>query len=195
MDPTVPILPEQIEILTKPENPKDSWVRAVWEEFNGKCVNCGTDERVSVRMIVPEDAGGKLVVSNGTILCRTCEVAKTAVEKAEAAGKTPRRPVNVWVSQNLYNQVQTSLKTKNGFRSMGSLVRHMMRIMVETPDRFEDLSQYQDQGSDVKINLWLDQVAYDTFKIAMSDKNLTVTEGVKGLLLMYLVEADPGRRN
>jgi hypothetical protein len=196
MIPTGPVLPEEIHLeVVGSKNPKDAWIDAVWEFHHGKCSNCGQAEHVSVRMIVPEEAGGKLVLSNGIVLCRTCDVAKTAVEKAQASGKTPRRPVNVWVSKGLYEQVHTALKTKNGFRSMGSLVRHMMGMMAETPERFDDLSQWQDQGSDVKVNLWVDQKDYDVFKTVLSDKNLTVTEGVKGLLLMYTDEAAPGRRN
>ena len=176
------------------EDERTQWIDAVWKNFRGKCAGCGSDNNVAVKMIVPEEAGGKLVVENGTIICRTCEVARSAVEKAREAGETPRRPVNVWVSRKLYDSIHEALDTKNGFTSMGSMARYMMGLLVETPSRFEDLQNWQDRGSEVKINLWLDQSAYESFKEVVADRNMTVTDGIKGLMLMYTEEGAPSKR-
>jgi hypothetical protein len=190
------VIPEKyIELIKSAEDdPKQQWIRAVWDRSGGICSNCGSDSHLSVRMIVPEEAGGKLVVSNGMIICRTCEVAKAAVEKAKETGDIPRRPVNVWISRKLYTSLQDSLKSRNGFRSMGPLARYMIGLLVDNPDRFSDLDQYQDRGSDVKINLWLEQEAYESFKQLLNDRNMTVTDGIKGLMLMYTEEGVPSKR-
>ena len=167
---------------------RDSWTRGVWEHYGGLCSNCGSNHYVAVRMMVPEAAGGQFVLTNGTTICRTCEVAQAAVRKAGETGATPRRPICVWISRRLYDSLQTSLKTRNGFNSMAGLTRAMMKLVVEHPERFADLDNYQDRGSDLKINLWVDADDYDRFKGVLTDRNLSVTDGVKGLLLMYTTE-------
>jgi len=145
-------------------------------------------------MHVPEAAGGQHVLSNGYLICRTCEVAKTAVAKAEEHGTTPKRPICVWISRKLYDNRQQTLQTRIGFSSMAGLSRCMMKLLVEDPDRFSDLANYQDRGSDLKINLWVDASDYDRFKTVLSDKNLTVTDGIKALMLLYTTEGAPSVR-
>jgi hypothetical protein len=193
---TDPTLPEDcVEFLKTNEMSRhDAWVHAVWEHYGGKCANCGSDQNVAVRMVVPELAGGQLVLTNGVTVCRTCEVAQTAVRKAEQSGVTPKRPICVWVSRKLYDSLQDTLNTKNGFNSMASLIRYMMGLVVEAPGRFSDLSNYQDRGSDLKVNLWVDAEDYDQFKGVLADRNLTVTDGIKGLMLLYTTEGAPSVR-
>lgn len=190
------ILPDDcVECLQSNESTRrDAWVHAVWEHYGGKCANCGADHNVVVRMVVPEAAGGQLVLTNGTTLCRTCEVAQNAVWKAEQTGSTPKRPICVWISRKLYESLQATLSTKNGFNSMAGLIRYMMGLVVESPDRFSDLQNYQNRGSDLKVNLWVDAEAYDRFKGVLADRNLTVTDGIKGLMLLYTTEGAPSVR-
>jgi hypothetical protein len=171
------------------------WRNGVWDTHKGCCAGCGGDEHVVVLMTVPLEAGGKLVPENGTTVCRVCQVAAKAIEKA-AEGKPNRRPINIWVSKDLYARLNTSLDSGLGFRSMGSLVRFMMGLVVSDPLRFGDLGLYQDPGTDVKINLWVERPVYDSFKSVLADMDMTVTGAIKGLLLMYVSEAEPAfRRN
>jgi len=194
-DPLSPTDESAVEVLQSgAKSRQDAWIRAVWEHYGGKCGNCGCAENVTVRMHVPEAAGGQFVLTNGYLICRTCEVANAAVRKAEETGKTPKRPICVWISRKLYDSVQTSLSTRNGFSSMAGLTRYMMKLVVEDPARFSDLENYQDRGSDLKINLWVDAADYDRFKGVLSDRNLTVTDGIKGLMLLYTTESAPSVR-
>jgi len=171
------------------------WRNSVWDAHKGCCAGCGGDEHVVVLMTVPEEAGGKLVLENGTTVCRVCQVASKAIEKA-SEGKQNRRPINIWVSKDLYERLNVSLDSGHGFRSMGSLVRFMMGLVVTDAKRFHDLPLYQDTGSDVKINLWVERPVYDEFKAVLSEMDMTVTGAIKGLLLMYVSDAEPAfRRN
>lgn len=166
------------------------WRNAVLDKYRDKCSGCGSDMNIAVHMIVPEVAGGKYEVDNGVVLCRTCEMARAAVEQGKDR-KNKRRPANVWISRRLYARMQTSLHGSKGFRSMGSLVRFMMDSLVADPSRFQDLKNYQDSGSDVKINIWVNIAAYDKFKEIVSNNGLTVTDAIKGLILMYETEVVP----
>lgn len=171
------------------------WRNEVWDAHKGCCAGCGGDEHVVVLMTIPLEAGGKLVSENGTTVCRVCQVATKAIEKA-SEGKPNRRPINIWVSKGLYERLNTSLDSGRGFRSMGSLVRFMMGLVATEPSRFQDLDLYQDPGTDVKINLWVERPVYDSFKGVLADMGMTVTGAIKGLLLMYVSEAEPAfRRN
>lgn len=182
---------DPIEVLrrkTTEAEIKSQWILDVFERFNNKCSNCGAEYNLHARMIVPPEAGGKYVVENGVVVCRVCEMAASAALHAKAKGKD-RRPINVWISRALYGKLQDALSQRNGFSSMGSLVRSLMHMVVEEEQQFADLSNYQDQGSDVKINVWVDLSVYDDFKKIVGDQNLTVTDAIKGLIMMYEGEA------
>ncbi len=190
-DETTPVV--EVPLIERtPEQQEASWKLAIFDKYNGQCANCGSDDHVSVVMLVPEAAGGRYVLSNGYTICRVCRVAAKAVEKAAETGKsTHRRPINLWISQQLYGQLTASLETRKGFSSMGSLVRYMMGIFVEDPSKFEDVRLYQDHAAEVKINLWVDPADYDLFKQALGKLGLSVTEAVRALLVMYVAEATP----
>jgi hypothetical protein len=163
--------------------------RKVWEaqvraNHRNKCANCGGVERLRVFMLVPEEAGGRLLDTNGTLLCRACEMAKEAAERATSPQY--RRLVNFWVSQKLHARIEDALRIREGFVSLGHLVRYMMSKFVTDPVRFDDIERYQDFGSsDVKVNVWVDADTYETFKQMLEQRRMTVTEAVKSLIQMY----------
>ena len=133
----------------------ERWATNVFEACRGRCSNCGSDDRLRVEMIVPEAAGGRKLVSNGTLLCRTCTLAREIGERRPyPASGEHTRPINFFVSRGLHNKLGNGLATDNGFRSVSSLVRFLMTRFVGDPDRFDDLEMFQDPGSDVKINVW-----------------------------------------
>lgn len=161
-----------------------TWEKEVLHQHQGHCANCGGTDRLKVHMVVPTEAGGKLVVENGTVLCRTCEMAKDAVGR-EARG-AERRPVNFWVSRKLYTRIDESLRTRNGFVSIGSLVRYLMTKYVTDPDRFDDIERYQDFGAaEVKLNVWVDADTYETFREVLGKQRMTVTDALKALIQVY----------
>lgn len=169
---------------------KESWATRVWDACGGRCSNCGSTDRLKVRMIVPRDAGGQEVVSNAILLCRTCELAReirTKVPQPESGEHT--RPINFFVSQELHSKLKNGLAADYGFRSVSALVRYLMAKYVADADEFDDLGMYQDGGSDVKVNVWVGRDVYARFK-AITDRNgATVTDTLKGLIRMYEAEA------
>lgn len=199
MDDDAEVVLPPMELLLHdptPEQKRKIWRGLVWEAHRGLCAGCGGPENVVVLMIVPEEAGGKLALENGTTICRVCQVAAKAVERASESGSSNRRPINIWVGKELYERVNKSLASGQGFRSMGSLVRFMMRLVAAEPSRFADLGLYQDHGTDVKINLWVERPVYDEFKSVLGTLDMTVTDAIKGLLLVYVSDAEPAfRRN
>jgi hypothetical protein len=161
------------------------WTRSVLLQTRGRCANCGSDDRVQVKMIVPEDAGGVMVVSNGTAHCRACELAHAVVTQKKKPDAD--HPVNFWLSRGLYDQV----KAYNGFSSTSSLVRFLVDRFAAEPSRFDDLPLYQDEGCDVKINAWVPPASYEVFKELVTERGLTVTDALKCLLKMYGCQVDP----
>ena len=131
---------------------KHLFEQAVLERSKDLCANCGGNHKVRARMIVPLEAGGKFSFDNGTTLCRACEMATSVVSRSQKG--QAKRPVNFWVSHRMFEKV----KQLNGFNSTGSLVRFLMDKFVENPGQFDDLHLWQEEGTDLKINVWVDLV-------------------------------------
>lgn len=165
------------------------WDKSVRIRYRNKCANCGNDDRLRARMIIPEEAGGKLLDSNSVLLCRSCEMASDAVKTAAKAAD--QRLVNFWVSRGLFDRIQEGLRTYDAFNSMGSLVRYLISKYVEDDSRFDDLDLYQDEGADTKINVWVERDRYDTFKTLVDKHGLTVTDAIKSLIVAYECSAEP----
>ena len=169
-----------------------SWESLILKRANGICDSCGnSDHKLKANMLVPEAAGGQRIASNGAAICRTCELAsdRHRREATPASGDTTR-PVNFWISQQLYQRIQEGLNEKYGFRSVASLVRYLISKYVVDAARFDDVAQYQDSGSDVKVNVWVPKNLYETFKLLVDAQGLTVTDTLKGLIRMYEMEID-----
>jgi hypothetical protein len=159
--------------------------QALLERAKDLCSNCGSDHKVQARMIVPLEAGGKFSFDNGTTLCRACEMASSVVKRSPTGAA--QRPVNFWVSRRMYDKV----KLLNGFNSTGSLVRFLMSKFVAHDDQFDDLNLWQETGSDMKINVWVDKEIYTAFKTLVNERGMTVTDSFKALIRMYEEEAEP----
>ena len=159
--------------------------QALLERAKDVCSNCGSNHKVRARMIVPLEAGGKFSFDNGTTLCRACEMASSVVSRSPTGAA--QRPVNFWVSRRMYDKV----KLLNGFNSTGSLVRFLMSKFVLHDGQFDDLNLWQEDGSDMKINVWVDRKIYAEFKTLVNDRGMTVTDSFKALIRMYEEEAEP----
>ena len=154
------------------------------EACRNRCVGCGSTDRLKVLLIVPLAAGGHLSVENGSVLCRTCEMAKEAAERTPRGEE--RRLVNFWVARKMHERIQEAIRTRDGFVSLGHLVRYMMTKYVEDPARYNDLERYQDHGpSEVRINVWVDIPVYESFKRLLELNQMTVTEAIKALIAVY----------
>jgi hypothetical protein len=184
-------IPEKIERLSK-SIPGD-WERLVYQRYKNRCANCGNPERIRVVMVVPPEAGGQPIDSNGVLLCRSCEMATDAVKKGKTA--SDQRLVNFWVSRKFFDTLHSNLTgyraDRSGFRSMGALIRYMIAKYVEDESRFDDLSLFQDEGADAKINVWVGKDQYGVFKALLDKRGMTVTDAIKGLILAYFSEAEP----
>lgn len=182
--------PQTETVCGDKKDEKLHWEQLVREAAKDRCSNCGGVDRPRVRLIVPQEAGGQLVPTNGVLLCRPCEMAAESL----AGGKRreqDRRILNFWVSRKLYDRIQKGVVTRSGFNSVSSLVRYLMSKYITDEPRFDDLEQYQDSGADVKINVWVDIEPYATFKSLVDKRGMTVTDAVKSLVLMYESQAEP----
>jgi hypothetical protein len=170
---------------------EEAWATLVWQAQQGRCSGCGCDQadQLKVRMVVPKELGGKEIVSNGVLLCRTCELAKHIASRSPSpASGEHTRPINFWVSKKLHGKLTNGLSTNYGFKSVSSLVRYLMEKYAEDPDWFPDLELYQDQGADTKVNVWVGRDLYSAFKGEVDSRNSTVTDVLKSLIQMYEVE-------
>ena len=169
----------------------DSWQSIVWDRAEHRCENCGNQDRLKILMIVPEIAGGHSTPSNAMVICRTCELAEELARRSTApASGDMTRPINFWVSRQLYTRLHNGLSDKYGFKSVASLVRYLMSKFVADPDRFDDVGQYQEAGADVKVNVWVPRDVYARFKLLTEQNGITVTDALKGLIRMYEMEID-----
>jgi len=180
---------EEIEVLEANGIPFE---RAVWLHHGSRCVNCGETDRLVVRLVVPEDLGGQVAVSNSVLLCRTCDFACDLSSNE----KEPSRAVNFFMSRELYERLRAVLKGKNRYNSLSSLVRYLMVRFVDKRELYSDLVNYQDVQADVKVNVWVGKDTYMQFKGLARGEGLTVTETTKALLMMWLEAWDEvGGRN
>lgn len=180
--------PEFIERTTLPE---ETWVTQTFVHYQNQCSNCGGGDRLKAKLVVPIEAGGQEAVSNAFLICRPCEMASEIVKRSSSpASGSDTRPINFWVSRSLYTNVQNGLSHKYGFRSVSALVRFLMSKYVLDSERFDDVAQFQDDGSDVKVNVWVPKDTYETFKTLVDKNGLTVTSALKGLIRMYEIETD-----
>ncbi len=163
------------------------WRAKVLERSKGVCGNCGGDVRLQVHFVVPPEAGGALVETNGYVLCRGCELTREIANKRSAS---MRRPINFWVSRHLYDLLDKLTQPGRRFTSMGELIRYLISFYLTSPTRFDDLPNYQDRGTDSKVNAWVAQDAYESFKSMLDERNMTVTDALKGLILLY-AEQEP----
>jgi hypothetical protein len=174
---------EKIERPVSVSSVTSDWEKKIWQRYRSRCANCGQEERLRVKMIVPLEAGGQMSESNGVLLCRSCEMAAEASKKDSKAND--QRLVNFWVSRRLFDRIQEGLQTYKAFNSMGSLVRYLISKYIEDESRFDDLELYQDEGADSKLNVWVERDRYDTFKVLLDKRGMTVTDAIKSLIRMY----------
>lgn len=159
------------------------WKDRVLERDGYKCVNCERTGRVAACFIVPPEGGGKLRTSNGATVCRECRIA------SESARVLPTRienktPLNFFVGRELHATLKSYVHNGSKFGSVSALVRRMVFSFITESELYEDLAQWQDDGSDVKINGWIDGSQYEVFKSMCQERSLTYTDALKGLLLL-----------
>jgi hypothetical protein len=178
----------RIEILT--DDGEEAWATLVWKAQQGRCSSCGVTEQLKVHLVVPMELGGKEIVSNGILLCRTCELARDIANRPPSpASGEHTRPINFWVSRGLHGKLTNGLSSSYGFKSISSLVRFLMRKYAEDPKRFDDaIMLFQDSGTDTKVNVWVGRELYSQFKDEVDQRGITVTDTLKGLIQMWEVE-------
>lgn len=156
------------------------WQKKVLQKDDHQCINCARKTNIAVSFVVPPEVGGQMIASNGVTLCRYCKRA------ADNARTLPHKidnktPINFLISRKLHNRVDDFVKNSN-FGSLSALIRYMIAEFISNPDSFDDLAIYQDEGSDVKINSWIDGDKYKQFKAICQIRNISYTDAFKGLL-------------
>jgi hypothetical protein len=155
------------------------------EKYRDQCSNCGSGHKLRVKLVVPLEAGGFEIESNGVLLCRACEMSAETIAPLTGT-QGARRMINFWVSHHIHSRMSNGMATSRGLRSMSSLVRYLMVSYVEDADRFDDLDKYQGSDpADVKVNVWVPADQYQIFHRLVRSKGLTVTDAIKGLIQMF----------
>jgi len=70
-------------------------------------------------------------------------------------------------------------------------MRAMIASFITQPELYEDLQNWQDSGSAVKVNGWIDGSQYEIFKSMCRDRGLSYTDALKALLLVAIDEYEP----
>lgn len=161
----------------------EDWKKKVLERDEGACINCGLRDRVAACFVIPPEAGGKLRVSNGVTICRNCRIA------ADGARVLPQRidnktPINFLIGTSLHKSVLSYARNGSRFGSVSALLRAMISSFITQPELYEDLQNWQDEGSDVKVNGWVDGAQYEVFKNMCHDRGMSYTDALKALLLV-----------
>lgn len=161
------------------------WKKQVLERDAHTCVNCERTSHIAACFIIPPEAGGRLRTQNGVTICRECRMA------AESSRVLPQRidnktPINFLISKNLHAAVDNHVHNNSTYGSVSALVRHMIASFITMPELYEDLQQWQDEGSDVKVNGWVDGAQYETFKRMCQERGISYTDAFKGLLLVAI---------
>jgi hypothetical protein len=169
---------------------KVEWTSRVFEHFEDTCCGCGSNEHLKAKLILAEEAGGSLKLSNSTLLCRVCELAAEIFSREKVRVGCNTRPINFWIDRKLHNSLQNGLQHNYGFNSLAAIVRFLMARYCESPDQFSDISDYIECGLDVKLNVWVSHEMYNNYKNFVAAKDLTVTDSLRGLLRMYEANAD-----
>ena len=176
---------KDVELLQGDVSLREVMEKKVWARAGGKCESCGLSDRLKIVTHVPE----RFTEMNAMVLCRTCDLAAELSHRDQGpASGVDTRPINFWVSGNLHARLTNGLSKKYGFKSIASLVRYLMSKYVQDVSRFDDVAQWQDSGTDVKVNVWVPRDTYETFKILVEKNGLTVTDALKGLIRMYEME-------
>ena len=138
------------------------WKKLVLERDKSTCCNCESKLQVAACFVVPPEAGGRVKLSNGITLCRDCRIV------SESARVLPLRidnktPINFLISKKLHEAVDSYVHNGSNFGSISSLVRRMISSFITEPELYEDMAQWQDDGSEVKINGWVNGNTYLVF--------------------------------
>lgn len=170
-----------------------AWKAEVLERDQNSCVNCGGLDKVAACFVIPVEVGGNLRVSNGVTVCRECRIA------AESSRVLPQRidnktPINFLISKGLHGIVTMYVKNGSKFGSVSALMRSMISSYITQPELYEDLQSWQDQGSAVKVNGWVDGMQYQIFKGMCKNKGISYTDALKGLLLVAIDGYEPSKR-
>jgi 5-methylcytosine-specific restriction endonuclease McrA len=167
-----------------------AWKAEVLDRDSRQCVNCGGEDKVAACFVVPVEVGGNLRVSNGVTVCRECRIA------AESSRVLPQRidnktPINFLISSSLHKVINQYVHNGSKFGSVSALMRSMISSYITQPELYEDLQSWQDDGSDVKVNGWVDGLQYQTFKGMCKSKGISYTDALKGLLLVAIDGYEP----
>ena len=170
------------------------WKQKVLERDENACLNCSSRSKVAVCFIIPPEVGGHLRIGNGVTVCRECRL------KAESARVLPQRidnktPVNFLMSKALHQYIHQYVHNGSRFGTVSALMRTMISSFITQPEMYEDLQVWQDAGSDVKVNGWVDGAQYEVFKGMCRDKGLSYTDALKGLLLVAVDGYEPKEKH
>lgn len=162
---------------------QESWVYTVLESADYKCGNCGSDDGITIKLIVPEEAGGKKIPSNCAVLCKGCRF------QSERSFKGEMVPTSFWLSRPLHTRLVAYCERENS--TVSSVIRGLMSHFVSSDyTSFEPIWAYQEEERDVKVNVQIDQRIYSSFRAILSQDRRTVQEAMVALLHNFLEKTE-----
>ncbi len=115
-------MPKEIEYPVEIEHPTLVWSRLVKERDQRQCIECGEQDELVAKHIVPPEQGGKNTLENGATLCAKCVTNGGVTVGADRDVGTMR--LNLEVDRTLYLNFREACKQK------GSSVSELVRIMM-----------------------------------------------------------------
>jgi hypothetical protein len=164
-----------------------AWKKDVLAVSNSKCVNCERKSNVGVFFIVPPEAGGRIRTPNGVALCRDCRIAveNHRVLPGKISNKTP---VNFLISRSLHDRTVEFVQKPGGVGTVSCLIRNMISTFISSPEQFEDIAMFQDNGSEIKINIWATGDDFSKLRSMCQEREMSITNVLKALLLMGIAD-------
>lgn len=166
----------------------DKWRDEFLKKNKHKCQNCGSTESLVVYRLVSIKNGGYPNDSNGTVLCRKCELSKI-----ESTHTPKNKAVCFWVPASLFKDVRDVVDGDDGPKSFSGVVASMVKEYLKDPSAYEDLYLYSNNARDVKVSVRMEGPLYEKFNKALSFNSelqghggATVTDSLCGLLYLFL---------
>ena len=147
-------------------------------QADNKCTNCGSDDNVSAKLVVPEEAGGQKVPGNCAVLCRTCRWG------AERETKTPRFPTSFFVSAALYERLNTYCHKHKTTKA--ALARFLIHYYVGLHENMQDIWNFQEEQRDVKITVQVDSGIYNEFKELLQNDRRNIQDAMVAIFSNWL---------
>jgi len=121
-------MPKEIEYPVEIEYPTLAWSKLVKERDQEKCIECGEQDELVAKHVVPPEQGGKNTLQNGVTFCADCASNGGITIGADRDVGTMR--LNLEVDRTLYLNFREACKQEGS--SVSKTVRRMMVDLLQS---------------------------------------------------------------